>query len=124
MAMDLPFVVALTEQASANGTITLSYQVPSNQEFHISDYGFVADGAFSLTGIRDSEGNRYTSASNNNPLLSTMLKNTANQNNTVDLFPIPLQLKGSRTIYFDFLDTSGSANDIWLALIGKRLVNV
>lgn len=112
----IPFIIGLTEQAASGGTISLSYLVPNGQRLLINEAIFDADGIFNLIGIRTSDGQSYGNLSTVNIIKSTMLQDGDNENNHLNLFEEPLIVWGGVTVYFDFIDTSAAANDIWLGL--------
>lgn len=107
---------------SASGTLTLSYQVNANENVDISGIRIVSAGTLSVIGIRDSSGQQYTNAGSGNKLPSTFFQSPATSFLGIPPFPIPINLPGASSIYFDLLDTSSAGNALTILLIAVRHV--
>jgi len=116
--MEYPFLALDTKQATANGQVSLTYQVPTNKEFTVKQIYFASDGAFNVVGINSSRGYNLTNASNSVPMPSTLLPFTTNAYNMLMLPMGDLVLKGGDEFTITIVDTSGSANDVWMLLNG------
>lgn len=112
----LPFSIPLSGQIASDGTLTVSYQVPTNQELEVHNMVHVSDGAFSIIDIYDSEGTRYTNATQSNGIPNTLLKDGADDYHGINPFAEILNLKGGRTLYINLFDTSSGANDVAIVL--------
>lgn len=116
-----PFVVTLSVVVGASSTGTASYLVPEGESYRFKDWRWTSTGAFTLTGIRDSNGQFYSNASPAVGILSTHLQSPASANIGIQGFGMPLELKGSVQLLFDFLDTSGAGNTIRATIIAERV---
>lgn len=112
MAMRIPYLLQLNVVLAASGTGTLQYTVPPNEKLEISELLFASTGAFSLTDIRVSGGHVMTNAGANNPILSTQLRLTNNNNNTLLELMLPIVLEGGQVLYVDVLDTTAAPNTV------------
>ena len=89
-----PFLFTDTVALGANGQGTILFRVSAGETARIGDLGFVSTGAFDLRTIRDATGQRYTDASSDNPITSTMLRNLNNANNGLGKLDIDLEVEG------------------------------
>lgn len=110
--MQIPYLLAISATLNANGTGTLQYTVPPNEKLMVDELYFVSTGAFSITDIRVSGGHVITNAGANNPIPSTMLGLSSNENNTLQKLKLPITLNGGQVLYIDLLDTSGAGNTV------------
>lgn len=113
------FVAYDTAQTTSGGTITLQYACPQGRTFTIRDIYFWSDNTFSLRNMQTSKGFNLTNASPSEPIPSTMLRNVANNNNTIKFPNEPLVLGGGDIFSVELIDTSSTANDIGIALVGE-----
>lgn len=112
MSTNIPFELYLSATLNANGSGTMTYQVPQGQQLELDEFTFIATGAFKLTGLRDANGINYTNASPSNGIPSTMLANGLNQFNVIKDFKPNLIISGGNVLYIDVLDTSGAGNTV------------
>ena len=115
-----PFLFTDTVALAANGQGTILFAVSAGETARISDLGFVSTGAFNVRTIRDATGQRYTDASADNPIASTMLTNLNNANNGFGKLPIDLEVEGPTDIAIELTDTSGSANTVRFLAMGSK----
>lgn len=118
----LPFLIPLNGTLSANGTLQLSFQVPSGQKYLIDKLVQVSTSTFNIIDIVDSDGMRYTSATQSNGLPNTLLKDGADNYHGVNPFETPIEVGGGKTLYIELLDTSGSSNTVSIGLTGQRII--
>lgn len=115
-----PFLLVLNSILTANGTGSLSYQAGNGEQMQIQNFNFIATGAFSIVGIRDSDGTPLSNCSASNPILSTMVQNSANANRSIDRFLEKLLIDSGKFIIIDLLDTSGAGNTVRFLFEGLR----
>ncbi|KKN10110.1 hypothetical protein LCGC14_1039930 [marine sediment metagenome] len=120
MARTFTFNLVLDVDVIASGTGTLTYTVSQDEELDLMEIFHAATGAFQINDIRDSVGFHYTNASANNPISSALIAQGANEYNHLGKLPVPINVKGGSTIYFDVQDTSTSSNTIRLIIPCKR----
>lgn len=118
MALDIPFYLYMQQVAAANGTITMSYQVPTNQTLKLKEWRWSSTGIFSVYGIRDGAGRFYTNASAALPIPSTLLQLGSSSNIGLASIPLELTLGGGYIIFVDLKDTSAAPNTINLLWTG------
>lgn len=115
-----PFTITMKGTIAANGTVQLSYQTPRNQDVTILSLLHVSTGAFDITDIVDSEGLRYTNATQAVGIPNTALVDGADDFHGINPFRENMVLEGGLTIYFSLLDTSGASNDVTIVLEAIR----
>lgn len=115
------FATILSVTLTASGSGSPSYAVPNNEGLTVSQIRFIASGAFSITGIKTSDGYLFTNASVNNPILSTHIQNAASPNFALQNIDPPIEIKGSLSLIIDLLDTSAAPNTVRILLTGKRI---
>ena len=116
MANKYTFNLVLDVTVIANGTGTLTYTVSQQEDFELMEIFHAATGAFQINGIRDSVGFHFTNASANKPITSALIAQGANEYNHLGKLPVPINISGGNTIYFDVQDTSGAGNVIRLII--------
>lgn len=118
---DRPFQLIMNTVLAASGAGSLSFQIDTNTKLKLNGFVFTATAAFSITGIRDSDGTLYSNASPSNPILSTMIQNATNSNRSADSFLQDLVIDGGKTFYIDLLDTSGAQNTVRMLFEAVRI---
>jgi hypothetical protein len=116
-----PFLIAGSTVLAANGAGTFSYTIPEGESYRFKEWRFTSTGAFTITGIRDSNGQFYSNASQAVGILSTHLQSPASANIGIQGFMSPLELKGSVQLLIDYLDTSGAGNTVRLTMTAERV---
>ena len=115
-----PFWFTDSVTLSALGSSTARMPVAAGEKARFRKMYYTSTGAFNITTIRDDSGQRYTNASADDPLASTLLRNTANANNTVYEFEPPLELEGPNGLSFELTDTSGASNTVRIVVTGEK----
>jgi len=111
----MPVKIRVGEKTvSANGTDTVSIDIPTGTTFKFKEVHFKSDGTFKITKIYDEATNdQYLSGT----IYSDMLKDR--NANAFDL-PENIELKGPTKLNIEVTDTSGSSNTIVFALFGTE----
>ena len=111
----MPVKIRVGEKTvSANGTDTVSIDIPTGTTFKFKEVHFKSDGTFKITKIYDEATNdQYLSGT----LYSDMLKDR--NANAFDL-PENIELKGPTKLNIEVTDTSGASNTIVFALFGTE----
>ena len=112
------FTDSIVLSALAAGTITLS--ISSGEKAQFRTLRFVATGAFNLVGIRDASGQRYSTASSDDPITSTLLQDSRNAFRGIEGFSPPLELEGPNALSFELTDTSNSSNTVRIVCEGEK----
>lgn len=114
--MDYPYLLVLETTLSANGNGTLQHNVPNGETLQVQSLYQVSDGAFNLNDLRTTDGVHYTNATSVKEIPSMVLQDGANGNNGISGLPIPLEVQGGTSLYFEIEDTSGSSNVVTFVL--------
>jgi len=108
------FIVTDEVSLSASGSDSLVFDVSRGERVTINRMGFVSTGNFKITEIKDTaSGYRFLSGS----IYNDQLKQ--NNGNVFD-FPIPITLEGPTKLVIEVTDTSGSSNNVRVALYGSK----
>lgn len=115
-----PFLFTDTVALAASGSGTARLAVSAGEKGRFRTLRFVSTGAFNVTTIRDDSGQRYTNASADDPITSTLLQNAANSNLSIDGFDLNLELEGPNALNFELTDTSAAANTVRIVAVGEK----
>lgn len=118
---NIPYLWIGSTVLSASSQGSISFPVNAAESMMINKFVFVATGAFSVIGIRDSDGNPYSNCSLDKPILSTMLQNSANGNLSMRDLLENILIKANKTLYIDLLDTSAAQNTVRFLLQALRV---
>lgn len=118
----IPYILQLQATLTANGTGTLTYTVPNNEELDLREWQWSSTGTFGITGMRTTGGNNLTNASNNVYIPNTHLPMAVAETNNLGKFHEPLVIKGGSTLQVDLLDISGGGNTVKASFNGIRKV--
>lgn len=116
--MDIPFLIPLTVVLTASATGVMTYPVSTNEKLNIHEIRQKSTGAFNITGITDSRGRSYTSATPSVAVDSDFIADNPSPNIALFKLPIPLFVDGSMSINIQVQDTSGAGNTIEILLVG------
>lgn len=115
-----PYFLVGYKNVTASSTKTLEIDIGATEEFEAHAIRIVATSeSFDIIKITDQGGTPHTNADSTTVLDGRLLFNTTeNEYNIVEL-PEPWNLAPQTRLSFDITDTSGSANEVWILLIGK-----
>lgn len=115
-----PYLLVLEATLAANGTGTLSYPVPQNEQLELHQIFQQSTGAFGITSIHDSGGTNFTNASSTIEIDDDFIDDVDEANIAVRDFIVPLVVNGGTILYIDVEDTSGAGNTVSILLNGVR----
>lgn len=118
MAKSYAFLIPLQKSVAGNGSDSLQYSVPQNAVLHIKDWQWLSDGIFDLVGFGDNTGLQFTSATQTQPIHSSMLPTLAVANDVYAELPLQIDLLGGYQIIANVVDKSTSTNVIKVVLRG------
>ena len=117
---EIPYLLTKTITLGGNARGTLSMGVSTSEEFEGHRAWFLATGAFSIEGVKTSDGVEMSSADPDNPIPSTMLFEPQTGGEGIGTFIKPLLLRAGRNVEYNLLDTSTSSNTIRLVIEGIK----
>jgi hypothetical protein len=115
-----PFWWTDTLSLSPSGSGNVRLEVAAGEKARFKELFYVSSGSFNVIDIFDATGKRYSNASSSDPITSTMLRSTANTNNTASRFEPPLELDGPNALVISVTDTSGAANTVRVLVTGEK----
>ena len=118
--MDTPHILSVSKVITGSGRGVLSAGVSVSEEFEGARIWFLSTGAFSIEGIRTSDGIQLASADADNPILSTALFKPQSAGEGVGTFIAPLKLAAGRKLEVSVLDTSTSSNTVRMWIEGVK----
>jgi len=118
--MVVPFFHIRKVSYTGSETQTFEWTVPEPQSEEIDEIWATSTGTFSITDIEDSNGCHFMPPSEDEPILSTMLREPKAHGEGLGVFPIPVIIPGGGYLHIRVKDTSATTNAITIILVGKR----
>jgi len=115
-----PFIFTDTVVLAASGSGTVRLPLSSGETARFRALRFVSTGTFNLVEIKDDSGQRYSLASSDDPIPSTMLQDARNAFRSIDGFSPALELEGPNAISLSINDTSGAPNTVRISVEGEK----
>lgn len=105
--------------AAAGGTGAFQVSVPTQQHIIFDLIIWVATSAWGIYEISNSNGRKYTDATQTAPIPSTSFQNGGSPNIGVLKLPYSLDLVGNDVLNFMIINGVGAANTIQVSLFGQ-----
>lgn len=113
-----PFLVSIPIVLTANGSNTGEYDVGQGNKLTIKRILQKSTGAFDITDISDSFGNKYGNMSTAKPIDGNFFTDILADNNNPAELPDYIIVQPNGRLQFTLLDTSSSGNNVFIYLQG------
>lgn len=109
----MPFKIYADETTSlgANSSDTLQFEIAADMPFEVHKMYIKSTGTFKITEIRDADENHYLSGA----IYSDQIQDSGGD---VTKFDDVAPFTVANRLYIEVTDTSGSTNNIYIALVG------
>jgi len=114
------YIVSEKVSLSANATGDIEIRTDANEEITLFRFAFESTGAFSIVDWEDSRGMSFTSATTDDPILSTVLPIKQANLDVFGKFDEPLVIPPATVHTIKVTDTSGAPNTVRFYGFGKR----